>query len=71
MGPSEVNTSSPAYFLNQNFYGDVNVPSSATPTATPHWTVIDRTGQLEWHDHRIHYMTPVTPPKVKDKSKRT
>jgi hypothetical protein len=70
-GAVEVNTTSPAYFLNQNFYGDVNVPSSATPTAAPHWTVIDRTGQIEWHDHRIHYMSPVTPPQVKDKSKRT
>jgi hypothetical protein len=70
-GVVEVNTSSPAYFLNQSFYGDVTVPSSASPTAAPHWTIIDRTGQLEWHDHRIHYMSPVTPPEVKDKSKRT
>ena len=33
--------------------------------------MIDRTGQFEWHDHRIHYMSPVPPAKVKDKSKRT
>ncbi len=33
--------------------------------------MIDRTGQLEWHDHRIHWMSPVPPAKVKDKSKRT
>jgi hypothetical protein len=56
-GTVEVNTHSPAYYLNQNFYGDVNVPSSASPGATPDWTVIDRTGQLEWHDHRIHWMS--------------
>ena len=70
-GTVQVNTHSPAYYLNQNFYGDVTVPSSASPTATPDWTVIDRTGQLEWHDHRIHWMSPALPPQVKDKGKRT
>jgi hypothetical protein len=70
-GTVEVNESSPAYYLNQNFYGDVNVPTSASPTARPRWTVMDRTGELEWHDHRIHWMSPVPPPQVKDKNKRT
>jgi hypothetical protein len=70
-GTVQVNTRSPAYFLNQNFYGNVNVPSSASPTARPAWTVVDRTGVLEWHDHRIHWMSPVLPPQVKDRGKRT
>jgi hypothetical protein len=70
-GTVQLNTSSPAYYLNQNFYGDVNVPSSASPSATPHWTVVDRTGRLEWHDHRIHWMSPALPPQVKNKAKRT
>jgi len=70
-GTVEVNTSSPAYYLNQNFYGEVNVPASAAPTATPHWMLLDRTAQIEWHDHRIHYMSPALPPQVKDKGKRT
>lgn len=70
-GTVEVNNHSPAYYLNQNFYGNVNVPSSASPGATPDWTVIDRTGQLEWHDHRIHWMSPALPPQVKNKGKRT
>jgi hypothetical protein len=70
-GTVQVNTHSPAYYLNQNFYGDVNVPSSASPTARPDWTVIDRTGQLEWHDHRIHWMSPALPPQVKNKGKLT
>jgi hypothetical protein len=70
-GTVQVNTSSPAYYLNQNFYGSVNVPSSASPTAAPAWRAVDRTGELEWHDHRIHWMSPVLPPQVKNRGKRT
>jgi len=70
-GTVEVNTDSPAYYLNQSFYADVTVPASASPRATPHWVVADRTGQFEWHDHRIHWMSPIPPAQVKDKSKRT
>ena len=70
-GAVEVNTSSPAYYLNQNFYGQVTVPSSASAHAPPRWTVVDRTGQFEWHDHRIHWMSPVPPAQVKDRSTRT
>jgi len=70
-GTVEVNKRSPAYFLNQSFYGNVTVPASASTSAPPQWTVVDRTGQFEWHDHRIHWMSPVLPPQVKDKAKRT
>jgi hypothetical protein len=70
-GTVEVNRHSPAYYLNESFYGNVTVPSFATAAATPEWSVVDRTGQFEWHDHRIHWMSPVLPPQVKDKGKRT
>lgn len=70
-GTAEQNTRSPASYLNTSFYGNVTVPAFANPTAPPHWTVVDRTGQFEWHDHRIHWMSPLTPPQVKDKSRRT
>jgi hypothetical protein len=70
-GAAEQNTRSPATYLNTSFYGNVTVPASAKPSAPPHWVVVDRTGQFEWHDHRIHWMSPLTPPQVKDKSKRT
>jgi hypothetical protein len=33
--------------------------------------VVDRTGEFEWHDHRIHWMSPVPPASVKNKSERT
>jgi hypothetical protein len=70
-GTAEENVRSPAVYLNTSFYANVKVPASANASFPPKWVVIDRTGQFEWHDHRIHYMSPVTPPIVKDKSKRT
>jgi hypothetical protein len=70
-GAAEENMRSPAVYLNTNFYADVSVPASANANDPAKWVVVDRTGQFEWHDHRIHYMSPVTPPEVKDKSKRT
>lgn len=70
-GTAERNSRSPATYLNQSFYGDINVPPQANAKAAPNWQVIDRTGQLEWHDHRIHYTSPAIPPQVKDQGKRT
>ncbi len=70
-GTAEQNVRSPATYLNTNFYAQVTVPPIADASAPPKWEVIDRTGQFEWHDHRIHWMSPVPPAKVKDKSKRT
>ena len=37
----------------------------------PDWVVIDRTGQFEWHDHRIHWMSTTLPPEVKNQNART
>lgn len=70
-GTAEQNTRSPATYLNTSFYGNVTVPPSANPSAPPHWVVVDRTGQFEWHDHRIHWMSPLAPPQVRDKGRRT
>jgi hypothetical protein len=70
-GTAEQNVRSPATYLNTNFYAQVTVPPIADPGAPPKWEVIDRTGQFEWHDHRIHWMSPVPPAEVKNSSKRT
>jgi MYXO-CTERM domain-containing protein len=70
-GTVEVNRRSPAYYLNDDRYADVKVPASADPKAAPQWTITDRTGILQWHDHRMHWMSQSLPPQVKDKSKRT
>jgi MYXO-CTERM domain-containing protein len=70
-GTVEVNKRSPAYFLNDDRYADVKVPASADANAPPQWAVVDRTGRLQWHDHRMHWMSKSLPPQVKDKSRRT
>jgi len=70
-GTVEQNIHSPAVYLNTNFYADVTVPASASASDPPDWQVIDKTGQFEWHDHRIHWMSPVTPPEVTNKKKLT
>jgi hypothetical protein len=70
-GTTEQNVRSPAVYLNTNFYGNVTVPPSAGASDPPKWVVVDRTGTFEWHDHRIHWMSPVTPPQVIDKNRRT
>jgi hypothetical protein len=70
-GTTEENVRSPAVYLNTSFYGNVTVPTSANASDPPKWVAVDRAGQFEWHDHRIHYMSPVTPPQVTDRSRRT
>jgi hypothetical protein len=70
-GTVEVNKRSPAYYLNDDRFADVKVPASADPKAPPQWSVVDRTGSLQWHDHRMHWMSKSLPPQVKDKSRRT
>jgi hypothetical protein len=70
-GTAEQNVRAPATYLNTNFYAQVVVPPIASSSAPPKWEVVDRTGAFEWHDHRIHWMSPVPPARVKNQSKRT
>lgn len=70
-GTVAVNLNSPAYYLNQDRYADVDVPARADAKAKPDWKTIDDNGEFEWHDHRSHYMGQGTPPQVKDESKET
>lgn len=70
-GTAEQNEHSPATYLNTTFYGNVTVPPQASAGSTPKWIVVDRTGTFEWHDHRIHWNSPLLPPEVRDRGKRT
>lgn len=70
-GVVEVNLNSPAYYLNEDRYADVQVPDRADAEVEPDWKEVDDTGRFTWHDHRSHYMGLDIPPQVKDESKET
>ena len=70
-GTVEVNRNSPAYYLNNDRTSTGRVPANAKPGATPDWQIVDRAGSFQWHDHRIHWMSTITPKQVTDKTKRT
>jgi hypothetical protein len=65
----QVNTNSPAYYLNGDRTASETVPKGLP--STPHWQTESRSGRFEWHDHRMHWMGAQDPPQLKDKSKRT
>jgi hypothetical protein len=62
-GTVEENQRSPATYLNQDRYGRVDV-SGVDADAEPEWKVIDDDGEIAWHDHRIHWMSPDRRPGV-------
>lgn len=70
-GTVEVNLNSPAYYLNEDRFADVDVPATANAKAAPDWKQVADDGTFEWHDHRSHYMGQGTPPQVKDESEKT
>jgi hypothetical protein len=61
-----VNVKSPAGYLNQDRYANSTVPKSATVKARPHWEKLAGGEIWAWHDHRIHYMSPVAPKQIRD-----
>lgn len=56
-----VNTRSPAYFQNATRYGTSPLPPEADATATPEWEKVATDATYAWHDHRIHWMSPLVP----------
>jgi hypothetical protein len=64
------NQRSPAAFLNDDRFGKSAVPKDATADAAPLWLRVAAGKSFSWHDHRIHWMSPIDPPTVKaDKGK--
>lgn len=53
-GTVQLNLRSPAFYLNEYRFGDQRVPSYADARAAPQWRTVDHSGELVWHDHRIH-----------------
>lgn len=53
-GTVQLNLRSPAFYLNEFRFGDQRVPAYADAHAPPQWRTMDQSGELVWHDHRIH-----------------
>lgn len=66
IGPDGVfqNNNSPATFINQERFGQVEVPSGVSATAEPDWEKVSDESTYAWHDHRIHWMSQAPPPQV-------
>jgi hypothetical protein len=59
------NERSPATYLNDDRYAQVDVPASANPKAAPKWVSVTGGVRYAWHDHRIHWMSTIAPPVVR------
>jgi hypothetical protein len=70
-GTVEVNTDSPAYYLNEDRFGQTKAPASADGKGAPQWKVLSKTGRFEWHDHRMHWMSQQPPSQVKGAKEKT
>ena len=70
-GTVEVNTDSPAYYLNEDRFGQTKAPASADGKGAPRWKVLSKTGRFEWHDHRMHWMSQQPPSQVRGVKEKT
>jgi hypothetical protein len=71
-GRVEVNRNSPAAYLNEDRFADVELPPRADHRARPSWEPVAANGRFDWHDHRIHWMGEGTqPPQIQDEAERT
>lgn len=62
------NRRSPATYLNADRYAQAEVPPDADEEAEPEWRKISDEPLWQWHDHRIHWMAPESPPQVEENS---
>lgn len=59
-----LNHDSPAYYINQDRYGNVRAPESADGKGDPEWELVGDGGVYAWQDHRVHWMSFDLPPTV-------
>jgi hypothetical protein len=59
-----VNEASPSAYLNDDRYGEAEIPEGVTADSAPRWRQVGDDGRYAWHDHRIHWMSTNTPPAV-------
>lgn len=56
------NSWSPTVVINKTRYGsDSTVPAEYVSTDAPTWRQIASNGEAIWHDHRVHWMSPLKP----------
>jgi hypothetical protein len=60
------NDRSPARYLNSDRFARLDPPPRASAKARPVWVRVAAGHTYSWHDHRIHWMSPVPPPAVRD-----
>src|SRR4051812_41754962 len=58
------NRHSPSLYISRTRTGDTVPPASATPHAEPDWVRTTTEPLLRWHDHRVHWMSPLPPDDV-------
>lgn len=67
-GTVERNRNSPATYLNDDRYAQVDIPPHLAGVDVaelePDWETVADGGSYAWHDHRIHWMAPNAPPAV-------
>jgi hypothetical protein len=70
-GQVSVNQLSPATYLNDDRYANVELPGAADARAEPRWEVVSVDGTYSWHDHRTHWMSPALPATVLESGEDT
>lgn len=60
-GAVEINDNAPSTYLNEDRYGETDVPPSASADVDPSWRVVSEDGVHAWHDHRTHWMNQSRP----------
>jgi hypothetical protein len=72
IGPEGVfhNLASEAAYVNADRYGEVtSIPPDVGAEQEPRWAKLSDDPSHAWHDHRIHWMSPMLPPAVTDPGK--
>ncbi len=61
------NSWSPTVVINKTRYGSGStVPTEYVSTDAPTWRQIASNGEAIWHDHRVHWMSPLKPAVIND-----
>ena len=66
VGPDGIfeNTASPSLALAQALPGDGVAPASDASNVPVHWAKVGDGPSIGWHDHRVHWGLPTSPPEV-------